>query len=104
MHDPSHSVGVLHGRIGSGLPQFCPHGLSVLLEYLIPSLSHQEGIIPQPKLSRPTEHCNKVSCDDTVSCPVVSSGLSRVRESDTSLLDWHTGDRSPGDLECGTLK
>ena len=39
-----------HGR--PGLPQFCLHGLSMPPAYLIPALSHQEGMIPSPKLSR----------------------------------------------------
>ena len=43
-------------------------------------------------------------CGDTRHCPVGSGGLNRVWESNPSLLDWQTGDRSLGDLGCATLK
>ena len=50
------------------------------------------------------EGCNEVSCDNTRHRPVGSSSLSRVWENDPSLIGWKTGDRSPGDLVCCTLK
>ena len=50
------------------------------------------------------EHCNKVSCNDTRRRPVGSGRLSTVWESNSSLLDWQTSDRSPGDMGCVPLK
>ena len=71
---------------------------------LVPDLSHQESMIPQPKLSHTTKLCDEVSCDDTGCRPVGVSGLSRVVESDPSLIDTKTGDRSHGDIVCGPLE
>ena len=50
------------------------------------------------------ERCDEVSCDDTGHRPVGSGGLIRVYESNTRILDWNTGERSPGDLGGGLLK
>ena len=71
---------------------------------LIPALYHQEGMIPWPKLSRPTKRCNEVSYDDTGRHTVGYGNMSRFWESNVSLIDWQTSDPSTRDLGCGTLK
>ena len=45
-----------------------------------------------------------MSCDSIGRRPIGSSGLSRVWESNNSLLNWQTGDHSPGYLGCAPLK
>ena len=61
-------------------------------------------MIPRPKLRHPLERCNEVSFDNIGYRPVGSGGLSRVWDSNPSLLDWKTSDRYLGGLGCGFLK
>ena len=102
--DPSHPEGVLHERGDPDLPQCNLCGLRVPSTDIIPDLSHQEGMIPWPKISCPKERYDKVSYYDTGCCTVGSGSLSRIWESNTRILDWQNGDRSPGDLVCGLLE
>ena len=104
MHDPSHPVGVLHGRGVPCLPQCCLRVRSVPTVDLIHALSHQEGMISQPKLSHTAEICTEVSCDETESLPVGPSGLIRLGDSYPRPIDWQASDRSHRNLECDPLE
>ena len=68
------------------------------LSDILPTLTHQEFMLPLPELNRPAEHCNKVSCYETVRHPVRPVGLIMVMEGDPNLLGRQTSDVPPRDL------
>ena len=72
--------------------------------YILPPLSHKEGVVARPEFGRPVERRNEVPRDHAGCRPISPHSPSWVREGNTGLFDRQTGNCSPGDLFHGPLK
>ena len=72
--------------------------------FLVPPLPHQEGMIKQPELGRPSERRDKVPRDHTRHRPSPPHGPSWIGEGDPGLFDQHNRNWSTRDMCHAPLK